>query len=193
MGAKEFIRYREMMARMATPALRGALGQTQEGSGGSGASGGVPGVPAGSVLLGISPALLLLADDKELHNALAAGLRQLGAMGRATGPSQRTPALRDPAGHTRKVYHPFVLHLHLAAFLRRYETLPAALWGACEEALADALLPARQIELYADKVPPAELTAMVLWHAALPARRSPIGKPGRRCRTGRCRGAYPGP
>jgi hypothetical protein len=71
--------------------------------------------------------------------------------------------LGDSYGHRRDVYQLFVLHLHLAAFLKRYETLPAGVWSACEELINAAVEPARQVETYADAPPPADQIAPALW------------------------------
>jgi hypothetical protein len=117
----------------------------------------------GTVGIGSPAARLLVRDEPDLFPELAEGMRRLAAMGKR-GPVM----LRDPAGHAREVYHPLVLHLHLAAFLKHYEALPAPLWGACEESLPGAVEPARAVEDFADKAPPEdepELTPLMLWNA----------------------------
>ncbi len=73
--------------------------------------------------------------------------------------------LCDEAHHTRDVYYPFALHLCLAAFHRRYESLPPKLWSACEQSLLEAVAPLRTVEGCAGKPPPANLTHLMLWHA----------------------------
>lgn len=122
---------------------------------------------AATILLGVPAAKLLLQDDPTMYPALADGLRQLSRLGEAVAGSGQDalPRLVDTAGHGRDVYWPFILHLHLAAFIRRYESLPSGLWGACEEAVPLAVGPARWIETYTSEPPPPESTAVVLWSA----------------------------
>lgn len=153
MIAQEFSQFRQLAWSLSGPALRRLVDQ------------GGPVVSAThAVLRGVPAALLLLEDRAELHPFLADGFRALARDGRATAAGQ-LPELRDPVGHGRDVYHPLVLHLHLAAFARLYETLPVSLWSVCEDALGDACLGARAVEAFADVPPPAERTAMVLWQA----------------------------
>ena len=69
------------------------------------------------------------------------------------------PALTDQAGHFRDVYNPLALHLMLAGFARRFESLPLAIWSRCQAALAGAVLPARAVERIAGGNFPVEQTA----------------------------------
>lgn len=142
----EFSRYRKMVSSLAEPSL---------------AQAGVD--SADSITLGVPAARLLMHENASLYGSLADGFKQLEALGQ----SRRGEGARlvDPAGHCRDVYHPFVLHLHLAAFGRRYESLPASVWGACESAVPGAIEPARSVETYADAAPPPAEVPVVLWQA----------------------------
>ena len=166
---QEFSQYHAMLSDLAQPALNEAL-----------SNGRVLGVnttapkqnakdadQAATILLGVTAAKLLLEDDPAMYPALGDGLRQLSRLGEAVDSSGQhaLPRLVDTAGHGRDVYWPFVLHLHLAAFIRRYESLPSDLWGVCEEAVPVAVGPARWIEAYTSEPPPPESTAVVLWSA----------------------------
>jgi len=122
-----------------------------------------------AVTLGAPAARLLLREQVATANRpgraadfdwLAAGFETLSRLARADG-----PMLGDSYGHRRDVYQLFVLHLHLAAFLKQYESMPANVWSACEESINAAVEPARQIERYAESPPPADQVAPVLWKA----------------------------
>src|SRR5690606_33910522 len=76
-----------------------------------------------------------------------------------------TTALADPSGHGRDVYLPFVLHLHLRAFARRYESMSASVWTACEDILPTCIEQVREAENFADRPPPPSTSALVLWRA----------------------------
>lgn len=145
MTVPEFSRYRSLLSFQSQPALDRERRRAA----------------SDSVTLGVTPALLLLTPDPALHAPLAEGFDRLAALGR----SGERAVLRDPAGHAREIYHALVLHLHLAAFSRHYETLPRDIWAACEDALQDAVLPARRVETFADIAPPPTFVAIVLWHA----------------------------
>ncbi|MCX5661535.1 MAG: hypothetical protein NTW19_17795 [Planctomycetota bacterium] len=152
-----------MLTRLALPALREAI--AAESSGGTGGSGGL------SVVQGAVPAALLLRDDPSLHPALARGLENLASLAgpafspAIAAPAPADPALRDPAGHSRKVYFPLVLHLHLAATLARQATLPRAVLEACAAAVPAATASARRIEAHVHAPPPPALTTLALWQA----------------------------
>ncbi len=135
--AGKFSRYRAMVLPMATAALRAT-------------------VERDGVALGVPAAMLLLEDDAALHGELARGLRALAAGG---------TMLADASGHRRDVYHPFVLHLHLRAFARRYESMSAGAWTACEDALPASVEPVRSVENFADRPPPPSQAALALWQA----------------------------
>jgi hypothetical protein len=171
----QFSRYHKLAADLALKSLGGAA----EVAGGASAE-------ADSVALAVPAALLLLRDDADQHAGLVAGFKRLAQLGRpwslvgvtpgmtdvptrpqTSPPTLPTgfPKLSDPAGHTRDVYHPFVLHLHIAAFLLRYESLPTSVWGGCEGELAEAVAPTRLIETWAETPPPPPEAALVLWQA----------------------------
>jgi hypothetical protein len=145
MIGEEFSQYRAMVQGILEGVGSGVWGLGEEGS----------------VTIGSPAARLLIKDGVALYPELAEGMRRLAAMGKG----RERAMLCDSAGHAREVYHPLVLHLHLAAFLKHYESLPAPLWGACEEALPGAIEPARFVEDFADKAPPPEGVAVVLWDA----------------------------
>ncbi len=154
MKTTDFSPYRRMMSDLAVPVLRRVLGSPR----------GVRG--DGSVLVGASPALLLVADAPDQHAALSDGLRELVELDRTAKMSPDTagvPVLHDPQGHAREFYFPLVLHLHLAAFSKLYETLSVHLWSTCEELMQQAA--PRQIEAWASRPPPAIDTAFVLWQS----------------------------
>ena len=115
--------------------------------------------------LSTAAAKLLLFDDAALYPRLTSGFKTLAAVGRAWSRTGEMPQLVDPLGQGRNVYHPLSLHLHLAAFARRFEVMPAGIWSACEDALAEATMPVRQIESYTDMAPPVEQIDLVLWQA----------------------------
>ncbi len=122
-------------------------------------------VTADSAALGLPAARLLLEDEPGLHRQLVAGFKALADMGRSAAATGRLPVLRDGAGQRRAVYHPLVLHLHLVAFEKVYESMSASMWSACEDAIADAVGPARSVEDYADAPPPHDEVDLVLWRS----------------------------
>ena len=78
--------------------------------------------------LSTTAAKLLLFDDAALYPQLTSGFKTLAAFGRAWSRTGKMPQLVDPLGQGRNVYHPLSLHLHLAAFARRFgalDTVPA--------------------------------------------------------------------
>ncbi len=146
----DFNRYRSTLTSLATEVLNAAMaGNTSKGGG-----------PDRLVLMGAAAAKLMLEDDTALHGLLADGFRHLAKLG------GRSPAVHsDPAGQFNDVYFPLVLHLHLAAFGQRYETLDSTTWGACEQAIPAALQAARQCEQYAQIPPDNDRVDVVLWQA----------------------------
>lgn len=143
-GATKFSRYAAMTAEMA----RTALSHT---------------TPTGraDVTLGLAPAAALLDNDAAHHPVLPAGLRALAAM--AAGPDRDAPRLADGSGQAREVYFPLVLHLHLRAFAKRYESLPQRVWMACEDVLPAAIEGVRSVENHTDQPASPTATALVLW------------------------------
>ena len=97
-----------------------------------------------SITMAVPAARLLFEDDASLYPLLSNGFKALAELGRRCG--RTPPMLRDPTGQQLAIYHPLVLHLHLAAYRAHYEQLPAAVWSACEQALPAAIEPGRQIE-----------------------------------------------
>lgn len=148
MEGQKFSRYCSLVSSLATPALQ-KLSPPAPGSD--------PGSNPGEASLGIAipAARLLLADDAALHEGLASGLEQLATC--AGG------MLADSGGDRRDVYYPFALHLHLTAFNNLYESLPVGLWSRCDEALAKAAAPAREVETFATQPPGCNDVARVLW------------------------------
>lgn len=141
----DFSRYRDLVSGLARPALAAVPAAE---------------IQPDTVLLGVPAARLLLADDPTQYDGLATGLTTLARFSRSSG-----LMLADTFGHRREVYHLFVLHLHLAAFAKRYETMPVSLWSACEDSLDRAIEPARAIEAYVSQPPPAQQVAGALWRA----------------------------
>lgn len=127
--------------------------------------GGATPVTADSVALGVPAARLLLTGEAALHHALVAGFRTLAGIGRSAATTGLMPMMRTAMGDRRPIYHPLVLHLHLAAFEKAYEEMPAGLWSACEDAIPDAIAPSRSIETWADTPPPHDQVDQVLWHS----------------------------
>lgn len=161
---REFSRYYQLVRGLAEASLSGV----RAAASGTQPAGTTPvATEAHSILTTVPPALLLLRDAAEDHEGLVAcaqGLAQLAS--KSSGAAGRTvPRLEDPAGHGRDVYYPLALHVCLSAFARHYESLPARLWGRCEEALGRAVEPARWVGDYTDTPPPPQATALVLWLA----------------------------
>lgn len=147
----DFSRYRALASGLASPVLAESPAVT------------TPVVPGREpVAIGASAARLLIADDPSLHASLADGMRRLASLARMSG-TNAPPILRAPGGQGRPVYFALVLHVHLAAFARHYESLPSSVWSVCEDAMADALAPARAIEAFADAAPPVSETHLYLW------------------------------
>ena len=119
-----------------------------------------------NVLLGLPAAQLLLDDAPELYDALADGSKRLAQLAcETTTSNELVPQLRDPAGHYRDIYWPLVLHLYLAAFTRRYESLSNHVWGPCDDSLTDAIATTRWIEAFAGARPSSNQIPTVLWSA----------------------------
>ncbi len=157
--------YHAILTGLAKPALEAVGLDPARSPAQSSQAGG--GQPQPSVLLGVSPARLLLEDRPDLYGALVDGARALAALTEAwqNKPAGELPRLTDTAGHSRDVYWLLVLHLHLAGFARHYESLSAGQWSACEQALSQAIEPARWIEAYAGVAPTGDRVAVVLWSA----------------------------
>lgn len=156
----EFSRYREMIGTLARSGLAGAAV-----------------IDEPSVTWGAAPARMLLdaSADAELYRGLTNGLTKLAQLSRGAGTGGDggagarveidQPKLRGPHGDYRGVYHPLVLHLHLRAFAKHYESLPVSLWSACESTLDDVIAPMRGIEQTAAAETLEESIALTLWHA----------------------------
>lgn len=123
---------------------------------------------------GVPPARVLADAGEADWPAVAEGFRTLARRGRGaaaqceagtSGTWNDDAGMRDEAGHTRAVYHLLVLHLHLAAFGVGYESMPVSAWSACEDAMGDALAPARRVEAWADTPAPPRSTDLALWSA----------------------------
>lgn len=143
MLAKECTKYRQRVSLLADAVLTHVTAESND-----------------SVLIAVAAARLLLHDEAGEYVRLAAGFKQLEQLG-----NEVSPRLIDPAGRSHDVYLALAIHLHFAAFLRHYESLPADVWGACEAAVPDMIKPIRVAEEYADVPPPAEGCALLLWQA----------------------------
>lgn len=142
MLAKECTKYRQRVSLLAEAVLAHATADSDD-----------------SVLIAVAAARLLLRDEAGgEYIRLAAGFKQLEQLG-----NEVSPQLIDPAGRSCDVYLALAIHLHFAAFLRHYESLPTDVWGACEAAVPDMIKPIRVAEEYADVPPPAEGCALLLW------------------------------
>ncbi len=154
MMAEEFSRYWAFVSRLALQGLAPA-----------GADPPAPAQGAGAADLAVSlaapAARLMLEDDPASYIALAEGWRLLAVAGAAG----TTPGVHDGAGHVRDVYHPLVLHLHLAALERCYAILPPGLKARIEPALPMALAPYRAMGAFADTPPSPAERPRVLWQA----------------------------
>ncbi len=135
----QFIRYRAMVSQLASQGLR--QGATAS--------------PANSLAAALPAANLLLRDDASQHEPLVQAMRDIAATG----------SLVDWAGHSRPYYHPLAIHLCLAAFGRRYETISPSVWSRCEEIIPLLVEPLRCAEHFADAPPPDALVPLVLWQA----------------------------
>lgn len=139
------------------------------------------GAEGGDVSLAVAAARALVTDGSIDVDGLVDGFKYLAESGASWATVGVTPGMTtvprdvadqaaplmfaDGAGHRRDVYHPLVLHLHMAAFAKHYETLPVSSWSACEDALPEAVAPARAIEAWAVTSPPPAAVSLVLWHA----------------------------
>lgn len=117
--------------------------------------------------LAIAAARLLLDDEPALYRDLAEGVERLARLGQSwrVSDQRKMPRVIDASGHSRPVYWAFVTHLHLAAFALRFESLPQSLWASCEEAITDAVEPARAVEAYTGAPPDGAIVDQVLWQA----------------------------
>lgn len=163
----EFSGYHKLLSRLASDALTGV------GAGGVSArpgqmSGRVE--PSRHVGLALPGARLLVGDQNAAgHGAgLATAMAQLACDARsiADHPGRQLPKLSDDAGHSRPVYWLLALHLCLAAFAKRYESLPPEVWGRCEDTLATlSETAAGLIREHTDRPPPIDQTHTALWLA----------------------------
>lgn len=153
MSSADFSRYHRIVAELAQRSLAAAPEPPPS----------APGRPV-SILHALPAARLLLADDAAHHAGLALGLSQMASLA-AGPPGPADSGVVDPAGHSREVYHPFALHLCLAAFARRYESMPASLWSRCQSMAESAVAPMRLVESCAGIAPEPEQTALTLWRA----------------------------
>lgn len=157
MSAREFSRYRELLTRLAWPTLRDAAAGARDSG--------------PSVTRGAPAAALLLRDDTAMHPDLARGVELLASLAGPAysppiaAPAPADPALRDHAGHSRKIYYPFVLHLHLAAAQARRASLGPGVFDALAAAIPAAVAPARRLEAHVDAPPAPALTTLTLWNA----------------------------
>jgi hypothetical protein len=149
----DFIRYRDLLRELVRTPLDAASGS------------GNLAVSTEVVAIAGPAARLLLNDSTDPHGLFTSSIQRLAAL--KTQPdrhaSLRCPPLTDSLNHTRPIYYALALHLQLAAYNKRYESLPMKTWGACQEGFAAALSPARQIEHHADAPPPPAITDLVLW------------------------------
>lgn len=111
------------------------------------------------------PAAQVMLGDAVAEDALVAGCKRLAELAGASLNAGKPVMLRAADGHGRVMYHPFALHLYLAAFRQRYEQLSDAAWSACEEWLTPAVTTSRYVESFADQPPAMDQAATVLWHA----------------------------
>lgn len=152
----QFTAYGRQVATMAKGALRAA-------------SQGENGVETHRIFAcaaGVCDMLLPGQDDDAFANGCAAlrdGLKRLAQLGRAA--KQRDVVLPVAEHQRRAEYHLLALHLHLAAYARHYDRLPQQVWSIGDDALPEAILPARQIEDFTDGPPPADRTHIALLHA----------------------------
>ena len=154
----DFTQYREALSAAAGPVLRRAITEQSADAGDRALS-----VSDARLSLAAPAAMLLLDDDASLYEALADGLARLPVLAGRDAEGQACGDLPPADRPTLAAHYPFVLHLHLAAFGRRYESLPAAVWGKCEDRVMAALEPARAAEQYGDSPPPASQVHVVLW------------------------------
>ena len=181
MTTADFSRYAALVSALAEPALARELCPADD----AGASVAL-GVPAARVMLaGASRSVDAPMEHGPAH-ALAEGLKALAAASRQPRRGTAPPALLNPWGPTCDAHYGFVLHLHLAAFGACYESLSDSAWGACEDAITDAIQPARAVEEFAGN-PPAETAGTVRAVARLVSLRARgIALARRRRRVHRC-------
>ena len=116
---------------------------------------GLDGSGAVNLSIVLPAAKLLLAEDASQHEGLAVAMQWLASH----------DTMADPAGHVRDIYHPFAMHLCLAAFHRRYESISPSRWSQCEQAISEMMIHLRWIEQFADAVPELADVPVVLWSA----------------------------
>ena len=119
--------------------------------------------PVDGIAFAVPAARLLLGDDPTQFGPLADGFAHLVQLARRA-PSA-PPMLLDHEGRRDPIDHLVVLHLHLAAFNRLYERMPARWWSACEDSVLAAVAPAQWAGQFSDSAPPPDQVDLVLWQA----------------------------
>ena len=130
-----------------------------------------------SVDLAIPAAKLLLDDNPNWHTPLGHSMMQIcsacqSAVGSTTAAN---PVLMDGSGAHRAEYGLLAIHLHLAAFAKRYESLSHKVWALCEATLDPIGDIARSaIENHAATPPPPKASPRVLWYALILAQHAAL-------------------
>ncbi len=112
----------------------------------------------GADLPGVCSAAAVLLGGTSQDSVLVEGFRALARSG---------GRVADEGGAVRPVYYPLAVHLNLAAFAQRYESMSVQHWGVCEELIPRLIAPLRRSEEFSDAqaVAPPELTDLALWDA----------------------------
>ncbi|MBL4700671.1 MAG: hypothetical protein JKX85_05370 [Phycisphaeraceae bacterium] len=97
---------------------------------------------------------LMIQDNPDSYQTLIDGLANLAA-------GQSITSLPK-----RPVYPLLTLHVHLAAFKKRYLNLPDSIWDHLTLQFDQLATPLRQIEIYRNTPPPHMSTEIVLWQAS---------------------------
>jgi hypothetical protein len=95
----------------------------------------------------------MLEDNPADHQTLIDGLSRLAAGEKVAGLPKRP------------VYPLLTLHVHLAAFGKRYLMLPDTIWEVAATQFETLATPLREIAAYRDAPPPHMSTEIVLWQA----------------------------
>ncbi len=112
-----------------------------------------------------APACLLLDDDAALYPALVQGLTKLAAITHAGPPTTHAVVMfRDALSHRRDIYHPLVVHLHLAA-LHGATSMAATMRSAAIDLASRTIDSMPQVRLHMHKPAPPAITALLLWQA----------------------------
>lgn len=151
---QEFTQYHRMVSTLARPVLARAADMP------------LPPMRAWEAPLALAaPAGAVLIGEPMDEPAVVDGCIRLAELAGASLIVGQPAMLRAPDGHGRSMYHPFALHLFLAAFRQQYEQMSDTGWAACEEWLSPAVSASRYVESFADSPPPMDEAATVLWHA----------------------------